>query len=951
MKESKKDITVNFEVTIKEDDGKFIGECSDLPGLIASGESRSDVLKNIKAAMPLYIKYVPKESFIPVYEDSINNIVYDFEEFNGQLYAATNKDVVIRTKTGDISAWESITVANIFSPYFNPPVGTTKAPESDGTMPLGDYTPQIYCLKSFNDLGTPKMFCGTNANGGIYETQDGKNWALAFNSGEARIHCIEAFHGRLFAGTSNEGKIYTYNGTHWVISLTTPELAITSLRVFRDYLYAGTYQNGLIYRTADGVNWQKIFDTNQSFVNDFFVFKNRLYASTSKATGGLIFATDDGINWVENFFSEKDVNFFKFALFGNMLYCGSGDNGKIYKSPDGKKWETAFQTEEEDIRNLFVFNGYLYFGSSPKGRIFRTTMSNTPPPKVLKAETGEITSHSVQVSWETDKDAKTILEYGTDITYGNKIISETMNTKHKTTLNNLKSLTTYHFRLLTYSDMGSFSGMQEDYVFSTTAAVTPVITSRTHPDQEKWYNTSEAELFWGLHADVNNYLYMLDDSPYTTPKIERCHKTVKEGITIKSIEDGVSYFHLLIEDKAGNISTTVSHFALRIDTAVLPPVVTSITHPDREKWYNINTPVFQWTAPDDLSGIEGYYYIIDDLPNTVPTERTGTFITDTTCKIQPIDDGVKYFHIVAKDKAGNTGTKTSHYRINIDTEALAPVLSSKSHPDKGSWYKNTALEIHIAKPHDLSGIEGFYYCVDNKPDTEPRQPDWIFTNSTEISAGGKADGTWYAHVKTKDMAGNISKETAHYKFNIDTVALPPNISSISHPDSQKWYNIKKGQFKLNPAEDLSGIEGYYYIVDNFPKTVPDITATWTEKDMIVSPDLADGVWYLHVIAKDKAGNTGTFGSHFKFSIDTAAKPPFVHSKTHPDQEAWYSNQLPQIFMGYARGHVRHRGVLLCFRQQDKYRAEQGHGGVYHSEPGDFAAAYRRHVVFPYRIKR
>ena len=891
MKDDHKEITVNFEITIKDDRGKFIGQCRDLPGLVVSGASKSEVIKNIRAAIPLYLRYVPKESFIPVFENGFSQIIYDFEEFNGQLYACTNKDSVVRTTSGDSGAWETVSIANIFSPYFNPPVGHTKSFEQET---LGDYTPQVYCMKTFSDLGTPKLFCGTNANGGIYETLDGKNWSLSFNSGEARIHCLEAFRGRLFAGTSTEGKIYTYNGTNWVVSLNTAELAVSCFGLYRDYLYAGTYPNGLVYRTADGVNWQKVFDTNQSFVNDFFVFKNKLYASTAKATGGLIFMTEDGTNWVENFFSEKDVNFYRFEAFGNGMYVGSGDNGRVYKTLDGRAWELAFQTDEEDIRAIHLFNGYLYFGSSAKGRIFRTTISNTPPPGLFDAVVAEITSHSAVITWSTDREAQTIVEYGTDKEYGNNIINETLTTKHKITLNNLKSLNEYHFRILTYSDVGSFSGILQDYSFTTSAAVIPKLSSKSHPEQDRWYNKPDVTIEWGMHPDVKQYLYFLDRNPDTIPEISKCTVSVKENVTVKNLDDGIWYFHVLIEDKAGNVSTEVSHFTVRIDTFAPPPEPVSTTHPEAEKWYSNNMPVFQWQPPQDMSGIEGYYYLVDEMPNTLPTEKAGIFIDTNMVKIKSLEDGIKYFHIVSKDKAGNTGTKASHLRINIDTHTLPPIISSRTHPDEKSWYNSKRVELHMAKPHDLSGIEGFYYLVDQRPDTEPHENECIYKTTSDVELSDKQDGMWYIHVKSKDIAGNISRDTTHFRFNVDTLSLPPHISSVTHPDPHKWYNIKKAQFKISKPEDMSGIEGFYFCIDNAEKTVPQPNSTWTDKDTIFSGDLKDGEWYLHVVSKDRAGNTGTMASHYRFNIDTVAKPPKLFSRSHPDQEAWYNNSIPEL---------------------------------------------------------
>ena len=79
-------------------------------------------------------------------------------------------------------------------------------------------------------------------------------------------------------------------------------------------------------------------------------------------------------------------------------------------------------------------------------------------------------------------------------------------------------MTKYHFRILTYSDMGSFSGIIDNYTFTTAAAVTPVIQSATHAAQEKWYGKNEAEFRWGQHLDIKHYLYMIDQEPDTIPE-------------------------------------------------------------------------------------------------------------------------------------------------------------------------------------------------------------------------------------------------------------------------------------------------------------------------------------------------------------------------------------------------------------------------------------------------
>ena len=74
------------------------------------------------------------------------------------------------------------------------------------------------------------------------------------------------------------------------------------------------------------------------------------------------------------------------------------------------------------------------------------------------------------------------------------------------------------------------------------------------------------------------------------------------------------------------------------------------------------TPSFTWTTPFDTSGIACYSYSLDQSPTTTP---------DTTCEpagnsgsYTDITDGIWYFHVRAKDNAGNWGS-ADHYMVKM----------------------------------------------------------------------------------------------------------------------------------------------------------------------------------------------------------------------------------------------------------------------------------------------
>ncbi|MCX6666409.1 MAG: M28 family peptidase, partial [Euryarchaeota archaeon] len=197
----------------------------------------------------------------------------------------------------------------------------------------------------------------------------------------------------------------------------------------------------------------------------------------------------------------------------------------------------------------------------------------------------------------------------------------------------------------------------------TTAPSAPVISS-SNPEGQ-WYNNNDPSFSWTTPSDTSGiagYSYILDQSPSTTPDT-----TPEPAGTTKSYTDkpdGIWYFHCRAEDNAGNWGSA-DHYQINIDTTAPPaPTISSPTHPIQGQWYNNNDPQFIWTVPSDLSGIAGYSYILDQSASTTPD--TNPEPAGTTTTYADVPDGTWYFHIRAKDNAGNWGT-TSHYSVQIFT--------------------------------------------------------------------------------------------------------------------------------------------------------------------------------------------------------------------------------------------------------------------------------------------
>ena len=148
----------------------------------------------------------------------------------------------------------------------------------------------------------------------------------------------------------------------------------------------------------------------------------------------------------------------------------------------------------------------------------------------------------------------------------------------------------------------------------------------------------------------------------------------------------------MIKFKIGDTATNTGEsdeYTVRVD-ATDPPTqeISSSTHPDEDEWYTNNDLSFTWTTPSDTSGISCYSYTFDQSATTTP---------DTTCEpagnsgsYTDVADGVWYFHVRAKDNAGNWGG-ADHYMVKIGGEAsttdavIALAIASGSREYDSRW--------------------------------------------------------------------------------------------------------------------------------------------------------------------------------------------------------------------------------------------------------------------------
>lgn len=880
----KRTFPYEFQIELETRTSHVLARCPSLPGCQAQGRNSKEALDNLKNAIDLYFSTAAPAYFETVEDFNGIPMFYSLAEFKGRIYAATGRDKVFYSNNGAAGSWKSNLVTKTDTKFFTP-----DPREKDG----GDYSTQVYCLAAYGTPGKEKvLFAGTNLNGSIYYTTDGESWRESFATGEDRIHTLVEFKNRLYAGTSSQGKIYAYDGLHWNAVANLSEAAVTAMGVFKNKLYVGTYPSGLIFCTEDGLNWEEVGATGQSFIQCLKEFDGALYAGTSGSKGVRIYRTTNGRDWLVTYDSSREMNCYCMEVFEGTLFVGTGNSGRVLRTRDGVEWKTAYAGDMEGIRTFCVFNDYLYAGTENQAALLRSTFDMARMPVISDLQTERVTSQSVILSWVTDIAATSEVHYGIkengpelSLTFQDK----THRTKHRVFLTGLKADTDYEFKVISAHRSSSLA-VTESVTLRTPVVHKPVITSPSHPQQDKWEKSDMVELHLAAPAYLTGYYYVLDKKADTVPDPTAATYTDSNRIVLQGLSQGTWHIHVAGVDEAGNIGLETAHYRVNIDTEALPPVkVFSFTHPDPDKWVPNPTPVIAWEAPDDLSGVVGYYVKADKVPDTVPGPSKGDLTKENRITLGPLDDDIWFVHIATLDAVGNVGVQAAHYPIRIDTKAQAPAISSSTHPESGQWYPKNKLELTLVPAQDLSGTDGFYYLINEDPNTMPVPEDSRWTTKTKINVDRLKDGVSYFHVRTKDRAENLSPQATHFKICVDMEAKTPVVNSFTHPDEKKWYRDRAVTLTWEEPEDLSGIDGYYYSIDRRVDTVPEPeTALFTQQKSLTFELTEDGLWYFHITAKDNAGNFSKRAGHYALHIDTKVSQPAITSSTHPDQNEWYS---------------------------------------------------------------
>lgn len=181
---------------------------------------------------------------------------------------------------------------------------------------------------------------------------------------------------------------------------------------------------------------------------------------------------------------------------------------------------------------------------------------------------------------------------------------------------------------------------------------TPIITSLTNPDQEKWYNNPLAQVSWTLSSDITEVSYSINQSK-SPDAIQKSTGLISSYTVEKNLNDGIWYFHLKLRNTKGWSPTAT--YAIKIDST--SPEALAVD--EIKKYTDIDRAKFVFDGNDSLSGINRFEFKIDDYQSQSLTATT----LHNYFEAPILPPGKHQLTVKAVDQAANISEKTVTFYV------------------------------------------------------------------------------------------------------------------------------------------------------------------------------------------------------------------------------------------------------------------------------------------------
>jgi len=420
-----------------------------------------------------------------------------------------------------------------------------------------------------------------------------------------------------------------------------------------------------------------------------------------------------------------------------------------------------------------------------------TTITDTTPPVVTFTSSTDITSvtdSSATISWTTDEAATSLIDYGTDTSYGSNEANANYNVDHSVTLNSLLPETTYYFKITSVDNSISANSATDDnstagYTFTTLASSdsTPPVISAVSSGTPL-YNT--ATITWTTDENANSLVDFGTTTSYGITQGNSADSTTSHSVVLTGLAPDTTYYYRVKSmDVSGNTAiddnseagwTFLTATGSSGDTA---PEISSVSSSS----ITSTGATITWTTDESSDSTVGF-----SLDTSFNTEQGATALT-TSHSIDLINlapETTYYYQVKSSDAAGNLGTDNNSgpgytFTTLAGGDMLAPIISDVTISDltastaKITWTTNENSNSLV----DYSGTSGVFTSTGGQYQDN--------TISHTVTLRGLDPSTaYYLQARSADASSNEGKDSnggTGYTFTTTAGGdeTPPEITDIS----------------------------------------------------------------------------------------------------------------------------------------------------------------------------
>lgn len=293
-------------------------------------------------------------------------------------------------------------------------------------------------------------------------------------------------------------------------------------------------------------------------------------------------------------------------------------------------------------------------------------------------------------------------------------------------------------------------------VINTDVPDLPVITSITHPVQDKWYQVNRVEFSWDIPRNVIGINILANQSSRSDPG-DRADGRFSRHV-YEDVKDGVWYFHIKYQNNLG--WGPVKHYKFQIDTQK-PNLTVNILPQEKNK-----PQMFEIKAADKLSGIKTVEIYLNE--KLVLQNKEGQFVYEA----KDLKTGKYNLRVVALDEADNFVEKLEKVNVQginppVFTSYPELIENTESLIMKGTTYPDSEITVWL-KPN---GAEAKEVITNSDKDGKFIV---LYRPKEKISIG---DLEFWGQVTNSD--GLSSPESPTYKISIYEKAIAVRSSDCS----------------------------------------------------------------------------------------------------------------------------------------------------------------------------